>query len=545
MTGSGTTGRKMTAGSSLAVALLLVIPAVPSAVHAQIGPAHWRPDDRILIGDFSWVEALARGFDRLYAATGAGLVVYDDLSRRFEPPFTREDGYPEARVTAMTYDDRDGTLWLATDEPRLLQLQPDTWRFQAELGVSEELFELVPAEISNSDLFARTRRGWLRIDTFLREIRPVSPEVVAAEAARNSYLRRRADLLRDPGFQSVSSLIGRGSGARAAPLTDVMPGRGGSLYWVGTAGGFIVEYDHLTRTWSPLAFGFLGRGAAAFAADTTGVWFLPHESARGRFGVARADVELQRWQVWDVDSVRAAPQEPLRVAVSTRGILWAGGPSGLYRYAEEDGGWTDVGRAGVLRAREVTALAAEPGRGVWVGTSRGVILLSETGDPLGRSELSGVRVYALAVHAGRLWVGTSTGLYAIGLDGGGPEAVSGSGALRRRVGALAAEGEILYAGLGHEVWRWSEGSEWARVDPVGPVGGPVTALAVRDGVLWVGSDEGIVRWDPRAVELRRFSFAAGDLPTDRGLRGVYALLPMGPYEVWIGTPAGALRLKAE
>ncbi len=81
------------------------------------------------------------------------------------------------------------------------------------------------------------------------------------------------------------------------------------------------------------------------------------------------------------------------------------------------------------------------------------------------------------------------------------------------------------------------------MDAVGRVSGAVTALAVRDGVLWAGSAEEVVVWDPEDGFLRRLSFAAGDLPPDpSGLRGVQGIWPLAKRSAWLATAAGALRL---
>ena len=51
-------------------------PAASAVAMAQSGG--WRPDERILISDFSVVTALARSSTQLFAATAGGLIVIDD-----------------------------------------------------------------------------------------------------------------------------------------------------------------------------------------------------------------------------------------------------------------------------------------------------------------------------------------------------------------------------------------------------------------------------------------------------------------------------------
>lgn len=509
---------------------------------AQSGSVRWEADDRVLIRDFSHVQAMARGPDRVYVATSGGLVSFDDLSGAFDLPLTMEDGWPQGPVRAMTFDERDASLWLAAADGRLLQLHPDTRRFAQELSLGEPVAELVPGERSGSDLFVRSPSGWLRVDVFLRRVSPVDTERVAAEAGRTSDARRRRELIEDPGFQAIAPFLGDAAGTRPAPVVDLVPGTIDGRFWVGTDGGFVVGYDHLTREWTPLAFGPLGEGMAAVVRDEEGLWFFPVEERSGRFAVARADDRLQRWETWPTDSVPNAPRPPLRTAAAADGVVWVGGASGLWRF--EGGEWREVAPQG-LPSAEVTALAVAPGTGVWVGTTRGLALLSAAGEPLGVQALVGSRVLAVTWFDGGVWVGTPGGAYVVDPATGEERPTAGPTALRRRVAALVADGGRVYAGLGAEVWRRSREEGWAPLGALGPLAGPVQALSLGDGVVWIGSDEGLVRWDPEGGEVRRFSFAAGDLPAERGRRGIHSLLPAGERAVWVATPTGALWLRAE
>lgn len=117
--------------------------------------------------------------------------------------------------------------------------------------------------------------------------------------------------------------------------------------------------------------------------------------------------------------------------------------------------------------------------------------------------------------------------------------------LTQPVAALAARGDTVYAGVGREVWIFPPGQEGARYDRIAPGAAPITALATGPNELWVGSQEGVLRWSPADNELNRLSFSAGDLPSFPGLRdAVFHILPVGPREVWVSLPAGALRISA-
>ncbi|PYP71540.1 MAG: hypothetical protein DMD36_03745, partial [Gemmatimonadetes bacterium] len=96
-----------------AAALLSAGPPVrPSACQS----ARWRPEDRVLISDFSNVEAVAVSPFTVFAATMHGLISFDRPAHAWRLPVTSLEGYPAARVRVALADGADNAVWLGTDE---------------------------------------------------------------------------------------------------------------------------------------------------------------------------------------------------------------------------------------------------------------------------------------------------------------------------------------------------------------------------------------------------------------------------------------------
>src|SRR2546422_5568428 len=74
----------------------------------------WRPEDRALISDFSYVTAVAASPFTVFGATTHGLVVYDRQARTWRLPVTTLDGYPASRVRAALADATGNAVWLGT-----------------------------------------------------------------------------------------------------------------------------------------------------------------------------------------------------------------------------------------------------------------------------------------------------------------------------------------------------------------------------------------------------------------------------------------------
>ncbi len=547
------------AGRTAQAAFLAVIAVSlgPDSVGAQAGSGAWEADERVVITDFQRVTALARSSDRLFAATDGGLVVYNDAFEEWELPITREDGYPDAPVLALGWDDRDGTLWLSTRSGRLMQIDMFNRRWLDEFALPGTVTRIVAPPDDPSRLYLRRSDGWFALDPFSRGIEPASAAEVRQSIERDFDLRARSELLADIRWESHLPLLGR-RGSDRYDVTDVMPAAGGGgRFWVATYGGFLEEYDSLSGATEPVEYGMVGIGAGAVLAAGESVWFAPAHSSE-RYGVATADRELEEWRTWTRRSFgfddRDAPDAPIHAWLQAGGDTWAGGDRGLHRFDGEAWHREAPGARGDLEP--IAALAAGPPglEGVWVGTRRGLFRIGSAGAWPDAGMLSATGVRALAVHAGDLWIGTDAGLVRLRGDGeaGRDPAEPGEGALphpesadapRGRVGALAADGGRLYAGIERDVWVLAPSAPWTRAAPLGVVPARVTALAGRDGVVWVGTDEGLIAWDTRDDLVTPFTFAAGDLPAGpRGERGVDDIAVDLEGAVWVATPAGAVRL---
>lgn len=519
--------------------------AVPG-VEAQTGG--WRPDERVLITDFGIVTALARSPGSVFAATTGGLIILDEAFQRFDPPITVEDGYPPLVPTAMVFDHRDGSVWLASAGD-LFQFDPFSRRFRDRIGVGRPVTGLVPAEASGSELFVRIGTEWWRVDTFSRALRRADPASVLAAIDSRSDLRAREEALRDPFFLDGAEQAARPWSGQAMRILDVIPSREAYGWWLGTAGTFLVRYDGIGRVGSRTPLGPAGAGMASVVATGDQVWFAPEVALEGRYGVASATRDLQQWRVWRADSSRAVPDlvhDLLRVPGGT----WAGGESGLY--------WMDDGRPEWRKELDVNlsylpvlSLASASGpvaETVWVGTARGLLRVRAAGGGIDLSALPSTAVGSVVEADGQVWIGTLHGVYSMLVPDSIGQTVTagrveGPIALRSPVGALTASGDTVYAGLDREVW-WKAGREasWARLEGAGRARAVVSALAIHDGVLWVGSAAELTVLEVAGGVVGRYSFGPDLPPGPRGETGIADISVVSATEVWVALPAGAIRL---
>lgn len=526
-----------------ALAMLLL---TGSGLGAQSGG--WRTDERVLFTDFGIVTALARSPGTVFAATTGGLLVFDEAFQRLDLPITVEDGYPPVPPTAMVYDHRDGSLWLAA-AGELLQFDPFSRRFRDRVPVRQVVTDLVPAEAAGSDLFVRMRGEWWRLDTFSRDLRRASPASVLAAIESRSDLRAREEARRDPFFLDAARQAVRASHTGPVRILDLVPGRDAYGWWLGTAGESVVQYDDIGRVGSRVSVGPTGSGMAAVLAQGDEVWFAPDQPLEGRYAVAAVTSDLQKWRAWRADSSRAVPDRVTAFSAAAGG-MWAGGESGLHWMRDGGEDWTEV-RDIDLSFRPVLSLAPASGRarnGVWVGSARGLLRVGAAGGGVDLAVMPSVAVGSVVESGGTVWIGTEHGLYSMPVpDSIGqsvqPRRETGPSALRSPVGALASAGDTVYAGLDGEVW-WKAGREapWTWLQAAGRMRAPVSALAIAEGVLWVGSATELTVTEVAGGVVGRYSFGPDLPPGPRGETAIHGISVANAGEAWLALPAGAIRL---
>lgn len=225
------------------------------------------------------------------------------------------------------------------------------------------------------------------------------------------------------------------------------------------------------------------------------------------------------------------------------GEVWVGtADEGLWRW--RDGVADQPVRA--LRSDLVTALAAPEDGPLYVGRGRRGLYAVDRERGRARRVLADRYVRTLALTDGTVRVDTPSAVCTLRVGAraarcgapapdGAPPVVAGAGPAPH-VTALAVHQGALWVGtFAHGLWRF-DGARWEPVDPTPAPGvlGYVNDLAVADGVLWLASPNGAARHDGAGW---RVLGAADGVPGGH----VNAILPVGDA-VWLATSGGVLRL---
>ncbi|HJS48458.1 MAG TPA: hypothetical protein VJ773_10770 [Gemmatimonadales bacterium] len=496
----------------------------------------WRPEDRLVLRDYSRVVAVAAGLDRAYAVTPDAILLLDPRTRRWtgvadapEPGALRSAGF-------ALVDPLDNALWLAS--------RSEWFRYQPELRLWERGLTpgaVVQAAIDRADptagLHLRLRGGWAVVPRIGGAALP-GPAPVQPVFATTFQDAARANPTLEA-FAAHTLAAGRRVPAR---YTSAAPAADGMGWFLGTDGLGVLWLDGVAIHPERLPFGLESDRVAALVALRGGVWTLTEPSSSGLVGGAVT------WVGAEGDEFRAH-LGPFGAGLDfTRGwdlvasgtALWAATDAGLLRVAADGDVVDEVNEGRGLPDARVYGLAAWHDR-VYVATRGGIARVDDT---LGVERLAPIfpgPAFAIAVRADTAWVGTPQGVFAAPPGAADLERAAGAAPRaesRRDVGALAWAGDTLVA-LTRDELLYTTGREVWMVGPrlSGSLGALRALAPWRDG-FWVAGQRGVAFVTLGAPPGLVLSIP-GDLPgepTD--------IAAEGPY-LWVATYRGLVRFRLD
>lgn len=342
----------------------------------------------------------------------------------------------------------------------------------------------------------------------------------------------------------------------------------GDALWFGADGrgpgrGVTRASEDLQRwqTWEPNLDNAPAGAVNRVLPTTAAVWFAAAD------GLYRLDRERGRFQ--RIEEADGLPDAAVAALAPAGDGVWAGTRRGLARVGDD-------GRVATppLLAGHAVAHLALSGDTLWISSDAGLWILpgasavgGAAAGPVAAARdgaadtagAAGARNGAADTAAARTGAADSTGARAGAADsagtraGAGPAAAAAAGAqgpaliaapgtehhaaLRGRVLAAAPIAGGVWAATADAFYRF-DGASWLVVrDPTLASIGRPTGLASADGQLWVSGARGVAHFDPRSQIWTSYTVGA-DLPAGP----VWSVLPRGD-DVWVATPAGAMRLR--
>jgi ligand-binding sensor domain-containing protein len=514
-------------------ALILVFLGVSPLV-AQGGSRLWRPDERVLISDFSHVNAVAVSRELLYVVTPSGIGMYDRRFFRWEPPVTSLDGYVAEPTATALVDPVDRSLWMGTTSG-ILRYDPALRRFERHMvpgGVFDLMFD---GDNTFSGIYLRSRSGWQvlqrgsHVPFNVTRLPPANRQIRSTRVAE--LFERLPHLVASTNRFLMDQRMRRvrfTSGGIAPDNEDV---------YLGTDGAGVVKVDIMTDA-EPMPFGLLAPSVGAVALAEAGVW-VGTGRAPARMGFSYVGKDLQRYVIDEGPTAAGYRFQTVYDLLLDGETLWAGTDAGLW--AVELGGRARRVGSGLIGSVERVLAVAGGETGVWAGTERGLVYVDEERETYRVDERVRFPILALAAKGDTVWVGSELGL---GVTWLGAEQifVPGDAAeaamLQEPTVALTFVGDTLAVGLlDRIVWR-APPEPWVAERVVSGELGEITTLAPDSDGIWIGGIRGVAFY---RFESRAFSFVntPGDLPGP--VRDIVA----DDRYLWVATDEGLVRFAKE
>jgi ligand-binding sensor domain-containing protein len=502
-----------------------------------IGP--YLREDKIVVGDFSFVTAVAVSRRYVFAATRGGLIVLDRQSRRWLPPFTTIDGYPFEGAYVVAGDPTDDAVLIGTAGAVLT--------YRPSLGAVTRT--IVPGQVERI-IFDRSRPidgafvlasgRWYGIGMGGVAI-PVTPDRLPSPQNRIGSETTEEVYRRFPNVGGFESILTRDDiTLRGARVTAAARAPERSEVWLGTAGRGLIEVDPIFNRATPHPYGLLGTDATALARSADGVVVATRSQggSAGGLSLLADDLATARWFTDDRNRVLDR-MYATRIAVRD-GSAWMLAADGLWRASLSD---PETVRLVAEREtpRAIGAIVARRD-GAWIGGREGLRFVDDSAGAAGPVRFNGT-VTDIWPDGATLYLGTLTGLF-VGSESSGVFAAGaahfGDRRLAQSVAAVASHDSTLAVLLsGGELLEVNLATRQVAPSRVPSLTSavPGSARLAIDGTTIAASTLDAVLVLSRVSRIARTLRAGSDLP------GQINDVLLTPGALWVATTRGVVRLR--
>jgi diguanylate cyclase (GGDEF)-like protein/PAS domain S-box-containing protein len=499
--------------------------------------------DAATLGDASSLAFTSGG--AIYVGTSQGLFRIDAARARSERVWPATNAERTARKVTRIVADSIGRLWLALENAGLAVYDPSSGSAEI-LAHDADMPGSLPEDAVTALLLDRS--GLLWVGTSAHGFATVDPR-----GARFGYLV-------DLGDEAAAS---HGNDVRA-----IFEDRQHAI-WLGTRGAGLRRYDRTSARFEAFNAPLQRAGAGSeplLVGDIRGglddaLWIATDR------GVYELDATRRNARALPVDPAQGLPSARVNALLPAHdGSMWFGTvDAGLAHWFPGSGRWehfrAGAGGDAALAHDSVLALTEDHDGRVWIGTLGGLSVYDPRGGTMRSVRAGGgggdTRTLSdetvLALHAasdGAIWIGTRSGLHRYEPDG------TGTGRLTRYpardgLGADAVFGiledrkGVLWLGTNRGIVSFDREHElfhaFALKDGLqGLEFNAGAAAALADGKLAFGGSDGVNLFDPAQVRFSRF--AAPAVITSLRVDDEPVALPAGDAELEIGPAARVVRL---
>jgi hypothetical protein len=510
--------------------VLLLVTACAAA--AQSPSRDWRVEDRTVIGDFSRITSIATSMERVYVTSPTSLVIrhpqFQSWSGPFQPP--RSDAL--AGVFIALVDPLDQSLWLA---------RADGWlHYQPELQIWDEgrvPDGVVTIAFDEADpvggLYIRTGGGWYVLQRGGMVPTPGRPPTRPVRPATVEEVLRQTPTLQTNAAQLMDSRM------RPVRFTAAARAFDNQGWYLGTTGLGLLYLQDAAAIPERMPFGLPARFVGAVISWPGGLWAATNRTLETDAAFTFVESDLREFRTVHGLPATGTPFDRVIELAGRDRSLWAATDFGLARVDPEQERIElfDEGRG--LPHSRVLDVAGRQGR-IVVGTARGLAGVDDSFRVTRIAPRYADAAYAVFPTGDSIWVGTPRGVF---LALPGEEDLErppglGSPSLQVPVFGFATMGDTLVALTRDQlVWRDPRTQAWSLGPNLSGLLGRLRRFAADGPGFWVAGDRGVGFARLAAAPAR--TLREGDLP------GPVNDLAVDREHLWVGTEDGLVRFRLD
>ena len=458
----------------------------------------YRPGDWVSYTNSRYVTGIARGFNTIYFATTGGILRYDKAFQKWLDPFTTSDGMPDNRVRRIAVDPLTDDLWIDT-----------------------------PAGAS---YFNPGFEDWSTIANFPAEM-VQSPRMSINQLPQ--FFTPQGYTYFSPGLLTDREML-------EYRITQILEDDN-NIAWMGIWGLGPARGDLTVNDLAIMPQGPFDDDVADLDSDGDEFWFLG--GGNGMPGsITYYDRANGEWEYFDSQRDQGIVSDQYYAIAHDDKNVWIGSEMGLVRMDRSSQKFQSYGRFDGISGDRVTALLPIKNN-LLIGTDRGVSVFDLKRDTLydANTDIMLPRlVFDFAQKDSTIYAATDLGIFSLQWGGSAwKRMLLDSPHLRANVYDIQVVDSLLYTVGDDGVVIVNLNNNQSTIHDRNTIfrNADLTTLLVYDGVMWVGGNDGLFRFNSRKGNWYRYTTSDGLI----SMR-VRSLIGDGDH-VWIGTERGISRFR--
>ena len=513
----------------------------------------FRPFDWVLYKSTGSITSFTEGYSYIYIGTTlGGIKRFNIYGNYFDNPISTAQGLENNEVSAVHFDKKTGFLWASTSGYVQYSFSRENdWfskNFQ-DIGLSK-FDKITKIGSSDSYVWLKARSSYVKLDQSsgtMVGIYPI-PDELSIEWSSGEY---RSDQQFDKDFTDFIILDGwifngneliDQNGSRKK-ITSVFFSQYGNIY-LGSENGVVFYGSETMETFKPVIPDIINEDVLSLYLDNYHLWvgslnFLKSE------GISKIDVKsLESFPFKFEETINMEPS-PIYSIISSANEVWVGGEGIILYYNEKKNFWKTLDQGRGISDGIVWDMCISD-RHLWTATSRGINridLATHSINLIGIEEyFRDTQVYSIENINDQIWIGSRKGLFIYSQDD--PKLINALDLQKKdelinnfyNFTSIHENDDLVYVAGDMGVARFNTmQNEWELISPSVVYGAEtVYSMTVNDKFLFLGTRNGFSRINKSTGLVREYTYPfigqVNDMVLDENV-------------LWIGSNNGLLKFK--